>query len=112
MSRTSLLIDSLCIVISKYKSETVLKFQCHNIPQTVSGLRSVWDFYHLQFEPKLGDYYLRVILNVIPAKAGIQSFQAVMDSRFRGSDTIFVFLRIHQIMVVKYLMKVYVGAMR
>jgi hypothetical protein len=34
-------------------------------------------------------------LNVIPAKAGIQSFRAVTDSRFRGSDTIVDFLRGH-----------------
>ena len=30
-------------------------------------------------------------LNVIPAKAGIQLFQTLMDSRFRGSDTLFDF---------------------
>jgi hypothetical protein len=35
-------------------------------------------------------------LIVIPAKAGIQLFQVVMDSRFRGSDSIFDFLRGHQ----------------
>jgi hypothetical protein len=30
---------------------------------------------------------------VIPAKAGIQSFQILLDSRFHGSDMIFDFLR-------------------
>ena len=35
-------------------------------------------------------------LIVIPAKAGIQSFQVIMDSRFRGNDSIFDFLRFHQ----------------
>jgi len=29
---------------------------------------------------------LHYLIFVIPAKAGIQQFQAVMDSRFRGSD--------------------------
>jgi len=33
---------------------------------------------------------------VIPAKAGIQGNQVVMDSRFRGSDGLGDFLRIHQ----------------
>jgi hypothetical protein len=35
-------------------------------------------------------------LIVIPAKAGIHSFQANMDSRFRGNDSVFDFLRFHQ----------------
>ncbi len=30
---------------------------------------------------------------VIPAKAGIQSFKLVLDSRFHGSDGIFVFFK-------------------
>jgi hypothetical protein len=30
---------------------------------------------------------------VIPAKAGIQSFQAITDSRFRGNDFVFDFLQ-------------------
>ncbi len=38
-------------------------------------------------------YYL---IFVIPAKAGIHQFQVVMDSRFRGSDGCFDFLRVHQ----------------
>jgi hypothetical protein len=33
---------------------------------------------------------------VIPAKAGIQSFQAIMDSCLRRNDTIFDFLRFRQ----------------
>jgi hypothetical protein len=33
---------------------------------------------------------------VIPAKAGIQSFQALLDSRLRGSDDCGDFLRVHQ----------------
>jgi hypothetical protein len=33
---------------------------------------------------------------VIPAKAGIQSFQAFLDSRLRGSDGVEDFLRDHQ----------------
>ena len=39
-------------------------------------------------------------LIVIPAKAGIQSFQAIMDSRLRGNDSIFDFLRFHQTCVL------------
>ena len=35
-------------------------------------------------------------LIVIPAKAGIHSFQVIMDSRFRGNDSICDFLRFHQ----------------
>ena len=34
---------------------------------------------------------------VIPVKAGIQAFQAVLDSGFRRSDGFFDFLRDHQI---------------
>jgi hypothetical protein len=33
---------------------------------------------------------------VIPAKAGIQSFQALLDSRLRGSDDFCGFLRLRQ----------------
>ena len=33
---------------------------------------------------------------VIPAKAGIQNFQIVMDSGFRRSDGLFDFLQVHQ----------------
>ncbi len=36
------------------------------------------------------------ILVVIPAKAGIQSFQKIMDSGFRRSDELSYFLRPHQ----------------
>jgi len=32
-------------------------------------------------------------LLVIPAKAGIQWFQVVMDSRFRGSDSVLTFYK-------------------
>jgi hypothetical protein len=35
--------------------------------------------------------------SVIPAKAGIQSFQALLDSRLRGSDDCGDFLRGHQL---------------
>jgi hypothetical protein len=35
-------------------------------------------------------------LSVIPAKAGIQYFQALLDSRLRGSDDCGNFLRDHQ----------------
>ena len=35
-------------------------------------------------------------LIVIPAKAGIQSFQVIMDSCLRRNDLIFDFLRYHQ----------------
>ncbi|MBU4415474.1 MAG: hypothetical protein KJ976_10270, partial [Proteobacteria bacterium] len=35
-------------------------------------------------------------LFVIPAEAGIQFFQVLMDSRLRGSDSTFAFLRVHQ----------------
>jgi hypothetical protein len=34
--------------------------------------------------------------SVIPAEAGIQSFQALLDSRLRGSDDCGDFLRSHQ----------------
>jgi hypothetical protein len=34
---------------------------------------------------------------VIPAEAGIQSFQSVLDSRFHGSDGILDFLRSRQL---------------
>ena len=40
-------------------------------------------------------------LSVIPAKAGIQLFQALLDSRFRGSDVVFDFLRVHQNLNIK-----------
>jgi hypothetical protein len=36
------------------------------------------------------------LLLVIPAKAGIQFNQAVLDSRLRGSDGFSDFLRFHQ----------------
>jgi hypothetical protein len=35
-------------------------------------------------------------LFVIPAKAGIQLFEALLDSRFRGSDVVFDFFRFYQ----------------
>ena len=38
-------------------------------------------------------------LSVIPAKAGIQLNQEVLDSRLRGSDGFFDFLRDHQGMI-------------
>ena len=38
---------------------------------------------------------------VIPAKAGIQWFQRALDSRFRGSDGIWDFLRNHQYSMFK-----------
>jgi len=34
---------------------------------------------------------------VIPAKAGIQEYQVVMDPRFRGGDGLGDFLRIHHV---------------
>jgi len=55
--------------------------------------------------PRLGGYherefaYLGIVKSlffVIPAKAGIQSFQALLDSRLRGSDDLEDFLRMHQ----------------
>jgi hypothetical protein len=39
-------------------------------------------------------------LFVIPAKAGIQSFQAIMDSCLRRNDAIFDFLRFRQYWVL------------
>jgi hypothetical protein len=39
---------------------------------------------------------------VIPAKAGIQLNQAVLDSRLRGSDGVFDFLRDHQTFLAKF----------
>ena len=38
----------------------------------------------------------KVSFSVIPAKAGIQCFWTFMDSRLRGSDEDFDFLRMHQ----------------
>jgi hypothetical protein len=34
---------------------------------------------------------------VIPVKTGIQGFQALLDSRLRGSDGLGDFLRVHQV---------------
>jgi hypothetical protein len=48
------------------------------------------------FNPTIFDVFVKspiCPLFVIPAKAGIQLFQVVMDSRFCGSDSIFEFLR-------------------
>ena len=41
-------------------------------------------------------------LFVIPAKAGIQSFQIIMDSRFRGNDSILDFSRFHQASAITF----------
>jgi hypothetical protein len=41
-------------------------------------------------------------LIVIPAKAGIQSFHAIMDSRLRRNDAIFDFLRLRQFCFVSF----------
>jgi hypothetical protein len=38
----------------------------------------------------------KIPFSVIPAKAGIQCFQAFLDSRLRGSDEFWDFLRVHQ----------------
>ena len=46
-------------------------------------------------------------LFVIPAKAGIQLFQALLDSRFRGSDSCFDFLRVHHSSVFKLEKKIF-----
>jgi len=43
----------------------------------------------------------KVPLSVIPAKAGIQSFQALLDSRLRGSDECGDFLRMHQLLILR-----------
>jgi len=40
---------------------------------------------------------LKIPLFVIPAKAGIQLIQAVLDSRFRGSDGFLTFYEIIKI---------------
>ena len=37
-----------------------------------------------------------VLFFVIPAQAGIHKFQIVIDSRLRGSDTVYDFLLDHQ----------------
>jgi hypothetical protein len=39
---------------------------------------------------------LKTLFSVIPAKAGIQSLQGLLDSRLRGSDGLGDFLRVHQ----------------
>jgi hypothetical protein len=36
------------------------------------------------------------LFSVIPAEAGIQSFQGILDSRLRGRDDLRDFLRTHQ----------------
>jgi len=38
----------------------------------------------------------KTLFLVIPAQAGIQSFQGLLNSRLRGSDDLKDFLRIHQ----------------
>jgi hypothetical protein len=43
----------------------------------------------------------KIPFSVIPAKAGIQSFQALLDSRLRGSDDSGDFLRERQIRLNK-----------
>jgi len=45
--------------------------------------------------------YGSALSNVIPAKAGIQSFQCLLDSRLRGSDNLEPFSRLHQIQMTK-----------
>jgi hypothetical protein len=61
----------------------------------------------------MGDGFVKRLKSsvfVIPAKAGIQLFRLVLDSRFRGSDVIIDFLRIHQILNFKNLKRsLYVG---
>jgi hypothetical protein len=37
-----------------------------------------------------------MLFSVIPAKAGIQSLQGLLDSRLRGSDDVADFLRVYQ----------------
>ena len=46
-------------------------------------------------------------LFVIPAKAGIQLLQALLDSRFRGRDSYFDFLRVHHSSVYKLEKKIF-----
>jgi hypothetical protein len=38
--------------------------------------------------------------SVIPVKTGIQEFQAVLDSRLRGSDDMGDFLRVHLVWII------------
>jgi hypothetical protein len=38
----------------------------------------------------------KTLFSVIPAEAGIQSLQGLLDSRLRGSDDLRDFLRLHQ----------------
>jgi hypothetical protein len=54
--------------------------------------------YIYEFIENIQVFYLKSILLffVIPAKAGIQSFQLVLDSRFHGSDDFSTFLQTHQ----------------
>ena len=56
------------------------------------------------YEPVKFDAFVKspkVPFSVIPVKTGIQSFQALLDSRLRGSDDCGDFLRIHQIWKTK-----------
>ena len=65
-------------------------------PDPDPGLTGVTTFYELIKYDAFVKSPLQP-LSVIPAKAGIQLFQALLDSRFRGSDVVFDFLRVHQI---------------
>jgi hypothetical protein len=58
-------------------------------PQNVEGFTSTFNIDALVKSQKL-------YLFVIPAKAGIQCFQELLDSRLRGSDGIWDFLRDRQ----------------
>jgi hypothetical protein len=44
----------------------------------------------------------KVVFFVIPAEAGIQSFQALLDSRLRGSDNCGDFLLTHQYSIIPF----------
>ena len=64
-------------------------------PAWQAKLEKFRNLFSQNFEIK-GDGFVKsqiYSLIVIPAKAGTRSIQAIMDSRFSGSDSIFDFLR-------------------
>jgi len=70
----------------------------NNLPTKISTKGKYFPFWKLIFGNLYGKYYKLVKCQkapvfVIPAKAGIQENQPLLDSRFRGSDGLGDFLR-------------------
>jgi hypothetical protein len=65
-----------------------------NVKKTIQA-KAIWIcFCHLNFDAFVKSP--KTLFSVIPAEAGIQSLQGVLDSRLRGSDGLEDFLRGHQ----------------